>query len=94
MRPTSLQLTALWFTGVVALLGMGTFCCCAIWKIYLDVPQLLVLSNVTVGAVSSFTTLLTGKTVAQLAQGTADNPLKAEVVNKDENPVPVETTHI
>lgn len=63
-----LQTTALWFTGVVALMGMFTFCWCGIWKIYLDVPQLLVLSNITVGAVSSFTTLLTGRTIAQLNQ--------------------------
>jgi len=68
MKPSWLQITALWFTGIVALMGMATFCWCGIWKIYLDVPQLLVLSNVTVGAVSSFTTLLTGRTIAQLNQ--------------------------
>ncbi len=68
MKPTSIQLLALWFTGVIALLGMATFCWCGIWKIYLDVPMLLVLSNITVGAVSSFTTLLTGRTIAQLNQ--------------------------
>jgi hypothetical protein len=59
---------ALYFTGVVALMGMATFCWCGIWKIYLDVPQLLVLSNITIAAVSSFTTLLTGRTVSQLNQ--------------------------
>ena len=58
----------MWFTGIVSLLGMVTFGLCAIWKIYIDVPMLLVLSNVTVGAVSAFTTLLTGRTVAQLNQ--------------------------
>lgn len=59
---------ALYFTGVIALMGMFTFCWCGIWKIYLDVPQLLVLSNITIAAVSSFTTLLTGRTVSQLNQ--------------------------
>lgn len=68
MKPTSIQTTALYFTGLIAVLGMATFCWCGIWKIYLDVPLLLVLSNITVGAVSSFTTLLTGRTIAQLNQ--------------------------
>lgn len=69
MKSTAIQLTALYFTGFIAAMGMATFCWCSIWKIYLDVPMLLVLSNVTVGAVSSFTTLLTGRTIAQLNQG-------------------------
>jgi hypothetical protein len=68
VKPTSIQTTALYFTGLIAVLGMATFCWCGIWKIYLDVPMLLVLSNITVGAVSSFTTLLTGRTIAQLNQ--------------------------
>jgi hypothetical protein len=68
MKSTAIQLIALYFTGAIAIIGMTTFCWCAIWKIYLDVPMLLVLSNVTVGSVSSFTTLLTGRTVAQLNQ--------------------------
>jgi hypothetical protein len=65
---TVIQLTALYFTGLIALIGMVTFCLCGIWKIYLDVPLLLVLSNVTIGAASSFTTLLTGRTISQLNQ--------------------------
>jgi hypothetical protein len=59
---------ALYFTGIVALMGMFVFVWCAMWKIYIDVPMLLVLSNVTIAAVSSFTTLLTGRTVSQLNQ--------------------------
>lgn len=68
MKPTSIQLTALWFTGVIAVLGMVIFGWCAIWKIYIDVPMMLVLSNITIAAVSAFTTLLTGRSVAQLNQ--------------------------
>lgn len=68
MKSGVIQITALYFTGLIALVGMFTFCWCGICKIYLDVPMLLVLSNVTVGAVSSFTTLLTGRTIAQLNQ--------------------------
>jgi exosome complex RNA-binding protein Rrp42 (RNase PH superfamily) len=68
LKPDIVRLTALWFTGVVALLGMVIFGCCAIWKIYIDVPMMLVLSNITIAAVSAFTTLLTGRNVAQLNQ--------------------------
>ncbi len=73
MKPTNIQITALYFTGIIALLGMVSFCWCGIWKIYLDVPMLLVLSNITVGAVSSFTTLLTGRTISQLNQPSPDS---------------------
>lgn len=68
MKPTSVQLTALWFTGIISVLGMVIFGWCAIWKIYIDVPMMLVLSNITIAAVSAFTTLLTGRSVAQLNQ--------------------------
>lgn len=68
MKPTSIQLTALWFTGAVAVMGMLIFGWSVIWKIYIDVPMMLVLSNITIAAVSAFTTLLTGRSVAQLNQ--------------------------
>lgn len=68
MKPDPTRITALWFTGVVALLGMAIFGWCAVWKIYIDVPMMLVLSNITIAAVSAFTTLLTGRNVAQLNQ--------------------------
>lgn len=62
------RIIALNFTGVISLMGMFVFVWCAMWKIYIDVPMLLVLSNITIAAVSAFTTLLTGKTVSQLNQ--------------------------
>lgn len=70
MKPQTniLQFTALWFTGIIAFMGMFTFCFCAIYKIYLDQPMMLVLSNVTVGSSSVFATLLTGRTISQLNQ--------------------------
>jgi hypothetical protein len=69
MKNDPVRLTALWFTGVVALLGMFIFGWCAMFKIYIDVPMMLVLSNITIAAVSAFTTLLTGRNVAQINQG-------------------------
>lgn len=88
MKPpnqNTVQLTALYFTGIITLLGMTTFCWCSIWKIYLDVPMLLVLSNITVGCASSFTTLLTGRTIAQLNQ-------QSEVKNQPQIQSNTETT--
>jgi hypothetical protein len=42
---------------------------CTIAKIYIDVPMLLVLSNIVTGIVSCITTVLVGRTLAQLNQG-------------------------
>lgn len=68
VKPDTPRLLAMWFTGVVSIMGMFTFVWCSIRSTYIDVPMLLVLSNITIGAVSAFTTLLTGRTVAQLNQ--------------------------
>lgn len=64
-----IRLTALYFTGILAVMGMSTMCWCAIWKIYVDVPLLLVLQAITVGSSSVFATMLVGRTIAQLNQG-------------------------
>lgn len=68
MKTDPIRLTALWFTGTISIMGMFTFCWCAIGKIYIDVPMLLVLQAITVGGASAFAVLLTGRTIAQLNQ--------------------------
>lgn len=68
MKPNMIQVTALYFTGIIALMGMFVLGWCAVWKIYIAPVMMIVLSNITVAAVSSFTTLLVGRTVAQLNQ--------------------------
>lgn len=61
-------MVALLVSGLAALWGMFVMGWCAIWKIYVDVPMLLVLSNIVTGIVSCITTLLVGRTISQLNQ--------------------------
>ncbi len=61
-------MTALIFSGVIAVWGIFVLGWCTMLKIYVDVPMLLVLSNVVVGIASSLTTLLVGRSIAQLNQ--------------------------
>ncbi len=72
--PTSdnLKLAALLIAGLIALWGMFVMGWCTIFKIYVDVPMLLVLSNLVSGIASSLTTLLVGRTISQLNQPTND----------------------
>ncbi len=101
-RTDPTRLIALYFTGAVAIMGMFTFSWCAIFKIYIDVPMLLVLQAVTVGGVSSFTMLLTGRTLGQLAQPsdgettmtqTTQTTIKPKSVPTETNPLPVKVTN-
>lgn len=61
-------MTALLIAGLTAMWGMFVMGWCAMWKIYVEVPMLLVLSNIVTGIVSCITTLLVGRTIAQLNQ--------------------------
>lgn len=63
-----LKMVALLISGLTATWGMFVMGWCAIWKIYIDVPMLLVLSNIVTGIVSCITTLLVGRTISQLNQ--------------------------
>ena len=63
-----MQITVAVFTGLIATVTTVFLCLFGLWKIYIDVPLLLVLSNVAIGALSSLTTLLVGRTVSQLNQ--------------------------
>lgn len=73
MKPNAIQIAVAMFTGLIALIGTVFLNLFALWKIYIDVPVLLVLSNVTIGALSSLTTLLVGRTVSQLNQAADRN---------------------
>ncbi len=66
--PDTLKLAALLIAGLIALWGMFVMGWCTIFKIYVDVPMLLVLSNLVSGIASSLTTLLVGRTISQLNQ--------------------------
>lgn len=70
-----LKLYSLLVAGLVALGGMFVMGYCTMAKIYIDVPMLLVLSNIVTGLTSCITTILVGRTIAQLNQ-------QSDVTNK------------
>lgn len=63
-----LKLYSLLIAGVVALWCVFVMGWCTITRVYIDVPMLLVLSNLVMGIVSCITTVLVGRTLAQLNQ--------------------------
>lgn len=83
----ALKHVALLIAGLIAIWGMFVMGWCAINKIYIDVPMLLVLSNIVTGIASSITTILVGRTIAQLNQ--SDEPTEVKVINKPSDPANV-----
>lgn len=41
---------------------------CAMWKIYIDAPQLMAISNILSGIAGALTTILVGRSLTQLNQ--------------------------
>lgn len=64
-----LKLVALGIAGLVAAWFAFVIGWCTMWKIYIDIPVLFVLSNAVTGITSCITTILVGRTLAQLNQG-------------------------
>lgn len=85
----ALKHVALIIAGLIAVWGMFVMGYCAIQKIYIDVPMLLVLSNIVTGIASSITTLLVGRTIAQLNQGDTETTMtqQTQTVTKPKAPV-------
>lgn len=60
---------ALSIAGLIAVWCMFIIGWCTMWKIYIEIPVLFVLSNMATGITSCITTILVGRTLAQLNQG-------------------------
>lgn len=60
---------ALAIAGLVAMWCAFIIGWCTMWKIYVEIPVLFVLSNTVTGITSCITTILVGRTLAQLNQG-------------------------
>jgi hypothetical protein len=60
---------------------------CAMFKIYIDVPQLMALSNILSGIGGALTTILVGRSIAQLNQ--PDEPIATQIKQPPGSPVPV-----
>ena len=84
-KPNTVQVFAVIFAGVVAWMLAFALMWCAMFKIYIDVPQLMALSNILSGIGGALTTILVGRSIAQLNQ--PDEPIQTEIVNKKTDPV-------
>lgn len=68
-----LKMVAMAIAGLIAMWCSFVMGWCSIAKIYIDVPMLLVLSNIVTGIASCITTVLVGRTMAQLNQPSSEN---------------------
>lgn len=64
-----LKVFALCIAGLIAAWFAFIIGWCTMWKIYIEIPVLFVLSNAVTGITSCITTILVGRTLAQLNQG-------------------------
>jgi len=86
-KPNIVQVIAVISAGIIAWSLAFSLVWCAMWKIYIDVPQLMAISNILSGVTGALTTILVGKSIAQLNQ--PSEPIPTLVQNPPSNPVPV-----
>ncbi len=86
-RPNIVQVFAVVAAGIIAWMLAFASVWCAMWKIYIDVPQLMAISNILSGVSGALTTILVGKSIAQLNH--PDEPIPTLIQNPPSNPVPV-----
>ncbi len=86
-KPTTVQVIAA--TGAVVIGVMLTFALvwCAIWKIYIDNSLLMAMSTLLGGIAGAITTILVGRSIAQLNQ--PDEPIQTTITQPINHPVPV-----
>ncbi len=87
-KPNIVQVCAVIAAGVVAWMLAWALMWCAMFKIYIDVPQLMAISNILSGIGGALTTILVGRSIAQLNQ--PDVPIKTEISNPPDKPVPTQ----
>jgi hypothetical protein len=86
-KPNTVQVIAVLAAAIIAWLLAFALMWCAMWKIYIDVPQLMAISNILSGIGGALTTVLVGKSIAQLNQ--PEEPISTLVQNPPTQPVPV-----
>lgn len=88
-KPTSVQLIAVVGVAIMALTLTFAVMWCAIFKIYIDAPMLMLISALLGGIAGSLTTILVGRSIPQLNQ--PDEPIQAEIKQPQDRPIPVTT---
>jgi hypothetical protein len=86
-KPNIVQIIAVIAAGFIAWLLAFALMWCAMWKIYIDIPLLMALSNILSGIGGALTTILVGRSLAQLNQ--PDEPIQTQIKQPPGQPVPV-----
>lgn len=88
-KPNIVQIIAVIAAGFIAWLLAFSLMWCAMFKIYIDVPQLMAISNILSGIGGALTTILVGRSIAQLNQpdetitnGKVEQPRPVSVLRK------------
>lgn len=89
-KPNIVQILAVVAAGVIAWMLAWALMWCAMFKIYIDVPQLMAISNILSGIGGALTTILVGRSIAQLNQ--PDSPIPTRIEQPPDQPVPVQPT--
>lgn len=67
-KPNIIQIIAVVAAGIIAWTLAFSLMWCAMWKIYIDIPLLMALSNILSGIGGALTTILVGRSLTQLNQ--------------------------
>jgi hypothetical protein len=86
-KPNLVQVIAVIAAGVIAAMLAWSLMWCAMFKVYIDVPLLMALSNILSGIGGALTTILVGRSIAQLNQ--PDEPIATKIEQPPNEPVPV-----
>jgi hypothetical protein len=86
-KPTSVQLIAVVSVGIMAITLTFAVTWCAVFKIYIDAPMLMLISALLGGIAGSLTTILVGRSISQLNQ--PDEPIQTTITQPLGKPVPV-----
>ena len=78
VKPNTVQIVAVIAAGVIAWMLAWALMWCAMFKIYIDVPQLMAISNILSGIGGALTTILVGRSISQLNQPETQGPTRTE----------------
>ena len=87
-KPNIVQVIAVIAAGVIAWAMAFALMWCAMWKIYIDTPQLMAISNILSGIGGALTTILVGRSISQLNQ--PNGPILTRIEQPPDKPIPVE----
>lgn len=82
-KPTSVQIIAVLSASLIALTLAFAIMWCAIWKIYIEPTMLMLIGTVLGGIGGALTTILVGRSLAQLNHPESDDAPQPVLVKND-----------